>query len=68
MNTVTRSCYIIILSRDFVLQEHGYHTKDPKVSNAGVVCVRSREQQSMAMEESTCQRAHYTTESDTDFT
>jgi hypothetical protein len=27
------------LSRDFVSQEHGYHTKDPKVSNAGA-CMR----------------------------
>jgi hypothetical protein len=26
---------IVILSVDFVSQEHGYHTKDPKVSNAG---------------------------------
>jgi hypothetical protein len=23
------------MSRDFVLQEHGYHTKDPKVPNVG---------------------------------
>jgi hypothetical protein len=51
-----------------MLQEHGYHAKDPKVSNAGAVRVRSRERRSMAMEDSTCQRAHRTTESDTDFT
>jgi hypothetical protein len=51
-----------------VSQEHGYHAKDPKVSNGGAVRVRSRERQSTAMEDLTRRRAHRTTESNTDFT
>jgi hypothetical protein len=51
-----------------VSQEHGYHTKDPKVSNAGAVRVKSRERRSMATEDSIRRRAHCTTEGGTNLT
>jgi hypothetical protein len=42
--------------------------KDPKVLNAGVVRVKSREQRNTALEDSTRRRAHRSTERDTNLT
>jgi hypothetical protein len=51
-----------------VSQEHEYHAKDPNVSNAGAVRVRSRERRSTVTKDSTRRRVHRTRESDTNFT